>query len=150
MVEVGNGFRKHSMALDSTARIQLPIRYYRLAKTALELANISDNDMAHSLCALVVRKNRVLSIGYNSRKTHTIMNNSHMKMLHAECDALLRCGNTEGVEMIVARSKPSGKPGLAKPCEVCERILRQFGIRKVFYTVNCETLDDIQLEKMKL
>lgn len=133
-----------------STRNQFVSRYERFARIALELAEAYDNGMTHSLCALVVNKNRVQAIGYNSRKTHTIMQDTRMNMLHAECDALLRCGDAEGTEIIVARSKPSGKPGLAKPCEVCQGILRRFGVRKVFYTLDSETSDDIQLEEMRL
>ena len=125
-------------------------RYQRLARIALDLAAASDHGMTHSLCALVVYKNQVLSVGYNQPKTHPISTGTPQQQLHAEMHALLRCGSTEGTEVIVARCKPSGKPGLAKPCKICEDILRRFGVRRVFYTVNCETPDDIQLGEMKL
>tara|TARA_R110002126_G_C10490983_1_gene504943 strand:+ start:166366 stop:166755 length:390 start_codon:yes stop_codon:yes gene_type:complete len=125
-------------------------RYQKFAKTALDLAAASKYEVAHQLCALVVNKNYVLGIGYNQPKTHPMSAGTPRDHLHAEMHALLRCESSNGADMIVVRSKPSGKPGLAKPCEVCERILRQFGIRRVFYTVNCETPDDIQLEEMKL
>jgi len=125
-------------------------RYQRFAKTALDLAAASEHAVAHQLCALVVNKNQVLSIGYNQPKTHPISEGTPQSHLHAEMDALLRCGAPAGADVIVARSKPSGKPGLAKPCEICQTILGEFGVRRVFYTVNCETPDDIQLEEMKL
>ena len=125
-------------------------RYQKLAKVALDLAAASEYDVTHSLCALVVYKNQVLSVGYNQPKTHPISTGTPQQQLHAEMHALLRCGSTEGADVIVARCKPSGKPGLAKPCEICEGILRRFGIRRVFYTTNCETPDDIQLEEMRL
>lgn len=125
-------------------------RYQRLARVALDLAAASEHDVTHQLCALVVYKNQVLSVGYNQTKTHPISVGTPQQQLHAEMHALLRCESTEGTDVIVARCKPSGKPGLAKPCQVCESILRRFGVRRVFYTVNCETPDDIQLEEMKL
>lgn len=129
-----------------------PRRYHKFIKIALELADALDNGMTHQLCSLVVHKNRVLSIGYNSRKTHTIMNGTRMEMLHAECNALLRCHEAavDGAEVIVARIKPSGKPGLAKPCEACEKIMRRFGIRRVFYTTNSDDADNPELEEMRL
>lgn len=125
-------------------------RQQKLARAALELAAAHEHDVTHQLCALVVHKNMVLSVGYNQPKTHPISIDTPMQQLHAEMDALLRCGSTEGVDVIVVRSKPSGKPGLAKPCEVCENILRRFGVRRVFYTIDSETPDELQLEEMRL
>jgi deoxycytidylate deaminase len=73
-------------------------------------------------------------------------------MLHAECDAVLRCPEAavEGAEVIVVRIKPSGKPGLARPCEVCEKILRRFGIRRVFYTTNSDDAENPEVKEMRL
>lgn len=130
---------------------QLPKRYQRFASIALQLADTIDRNVTHQLCALVVKKNRVLSIGYNSSKTHPIMD-TRMQMIHAECDAILRCPEAvvDGAEVIVARIKPSGKPGLARPCEVCEKILKRFGVRRVFYTTNSEDPDNPEIEEMRL
>ena len=125
-------------------------RYQRFAKAALELAAASEHDMTHSLCALVVCKNRVLSVGYNQPKTHPISIDTPMQQLHAEQDALLRCGSTEGAEVVVVRARPSGKPGLAKPCSICEGILRRFGVRRVFYTINSEDVENLMLEQLVL
>lgn len=125
-------------------------RHQKFAKAALALAAASEYNVTHQLCALVVSKNLVLSVGYNQPKTHPISAETKMQQLHAEMDALLRCGSSEGAEVIVVRSKPSGKPGLAKPCDICQGILRRFGVRRVFYTVDSETPDDPQLEEMKL
>ena len=75
-----------------------------------------------------------------------------MSMLHAECDALLRCHKAavDGAEVIVARVRPSGKPGLARPCNTCESILKRSGVRRVFYTINSDDPENPQLEEMRL
>ncbi len=115
----------------------IPKRYYRFANIALELAEKAQGEMTYSLCALVVRKNKVISVGYNSRKTSPKMNN-RMQMWHAEASALTRCpeGDLTGADLIVARIRRSGLPGLAKPCACCMGFIRHFGIRRVFYTCN--------------
>jgi tRNA(Arg) A34 adenosine deaminase TadA len=127
--------------------LELPKRYYQFAKAALELAMAADNGMTHQLCALVVKRNRVLSIGYNSRKTSPLMRTA-MQMLHAECEAMARCyaNSLQGSEIIVARIKNSGRPGLAKPCGFCENAMRDRGIRRVYYTTNSE---DVNLEVIR-
>lgn len=127
-------------------------RQHKFAKIALELASTATHDVTYQLCALVVSKNKVLSIGYNQPKTHTISAETKMQQLHAEMHAIVGCpeGAVDGAEVIVVRIKPSGKPGLAKPCEVCQKILRRFGIRRVFYTINSDDVDNPEIEKMKL
>ena len=130
----------------------MAIRHKGFAKIALELAGEATYDVTHQLCALVVSKNRVLSVGYNQPKTHPISKDTEMQQLHAEMDALVRCPDAvvEGAEVVVVRRKPSGKPGLAKPCEPCQDVLRSHGVRRVFYTTNSEDPDNPQLEEMRL
>lgn len=126
-------------------------RHQRFAVIALQLAAEAEHDVTHQLCALVVSKNRVLSVGYNQPKTHPISSDTAQQQLHAEMDALLRCSDgADGAEIIVTRVKPSGKPGLAKPCDVCQGILRRFGVRRVFYTINCEDAQNPTLMELSL
>lgn len=130
--------------------VKMSSRYYKFARVALDLADASEHDVTHALCALVVSKNQVLSVGYNQPKTHPISAETAQQELHAEMHAILRCGSPQGADVIVARCRPSGKPGLAKPCHICEGILRRFGVRRVYYTMNSESVDDLQLGEMRL
>lgn len=128
-------------------------RFRRFAKVALELAlEVDDSGVDHQLCALVVDKNRVLSVGYNSHKTHPISVGTPLQQLHAEMHALLQCSpeDLRGIDVVVARGRNSGKPGLAKPCTVCQNILRRFGIKRVFYTTNCDDPENPEIEEMRL
>ncbi len=127
-------------------------RIQRFARIAVELAGEHDADVTHQLCALVVSKSKVLSIGYNQPKTDPISIDTTMQQLHAEMSAVKRCRPNElkGTTVIIARCRPSGKPGLAKPCEVCEDILRDRGVRKVFYTINSEDPEHPEIGEMSL
>ena len=127
-------------------------RQQKFAKIALELAGEAEHDVTHQLCALVVSKNRVLSVGYNQPKTHPISKDTEMQQLHAEMDAVVRCPESavEGAEIVVARIKPSGKPGLARPCEICEGVLERVGIRRVFYTTNSDDPENPEIEELQL
>ena len=127
-------------------------RHQRFAKIALQLAGEATHDVTHQLCALVVSKNKVLSVGYNQPKTHTMSKDTPMQQLHAEMHAIPGCPEAavDGAEVIVARLKPSGKPGLSKPCEACEKILRRFGIRRVFYTTNSDDPENPKIEELRL
>ena len=56
--------------------------------------------------------------------------------VHAEQDALSRCGNPKGAILYVARIGRSGNVGLAKPCLACQRKLVNAGIRRTYYTIS--------------
>lgn len=124
----------------------IPNRYYRFAEIALQLADEKNNKITHRLCALIVKRNRVLAIGYNSNKTHP-RSRTKMVSTHAEFDAILRCADDDirGADLVVVRCKRSGLPGLAKPCHVCQNLIRKVGIRRVYYTTNAR---EIKLEVM--
>lgn len=127
-------------------------RLQRFARIAIELAGALDQDVTHQLCALVVSKNRVLSVGYNQPKTHPISKDTTMQQLHAEMHAMIRCADKDlqNADVVVARTRPSGKPGLAKPCGICQGILTRFGVRRVFYTIDCEDPENPQLKELSL
>jgi len=56
--------------------------------------------------------------------------------VHAEHDALKRCGNPRGATIAVARIGKNGKIGLAKPCDRCQHLLTEAQVKKVIYTIN--------------
>ena len=126
-------------------------RFYKFAKIAFDLAQESDSETNHLLCAMVIKRNRVLSVGYNSRKTSPKMK-TKMMMMHAECDAVLRCHESDlaGADIIVARARSSGRPGLAKPCPTCESVLKSAGIRRAIYTLTSDNCDSPEIEVMRL
>lgn len=128
-------------------------RYRRFARIALELAfEVEGDGMEHQLCALVVNKNRVLAVGYNHRKTHPISAGTRMQQLHAEMHAVLQCSpdTLAGIDLVVARGRASKTPGMAKPCAVCQNILRRFGIKRVYYTTSSGTPEAPEIEEMRL
>lgn len=103
---------------------------------------------AHLAAALVDRKGKIISYGFNSSKTHPLQakfsKNEHAIHLHAEVDAIrnaLKMGlDIEGTTMLVARALKDGTPALAKPCEGCQRALVHFGVADVVWTVADEFL----------
>lgn len=59
--------------------------------------------------------------------------------LHAEIDALKRCGNSHKATLFIARIGRNDKIGMAKPCQSCQDSIKKSGIKRVIYTVNNET-----------
>jgi deoxycytidylate deaminase len=122
----------------------------------LDLAIIAARDSTAEICrfrlaAIVAHKNRVIAIGYNRRKTHTIANTFRRRdgamAIHAEVDALAKAsaqiGDLSGCDLYVARVLVDQTVAMAKPCEGCQRAVAAFNIRRVYYTVdsnNCGLL----------
>lgn len=83
---------------------------------------------------------RLVSVGYNQRKTHPLQakhgKNSWALYLHAEVDAIKNFLKTQSVsdlrraKMIVIRDDMSN----SEPCVGCKRAIANFEIRKVEWT----------------
>ena len=86
------------------------------------------------------RRGRVLAIGHNSYvKTHPIQSKYAMEAhrpgavyLHAEIDALIKCGFSAH-SMTINRFGRSGKSLASKPCPICLRAIADAGIRSLNY-----------------
>lgn len=92
------------------------------------------------MAALIRKGRRIVSAGLNSKKTHPLQakygNNRFSIHLHAEIAAILRASedDLEGSTLYVARSLKDGSRALAKPCEGCQRAIKDFKIKRVVYT----------------
>jgi len=106
-------------------------RYFDLAR---KLSKKSTHHQ-HQLACVIVHKNRVVSMGWNQKKTHS-KSIHKFKMLHAEIHALLGCTYDElkGCVAYVYRETKNGQPAMSKPCTTCEIALKLAGIEKVYYT----------------
>ena len=89
------------------------------------------------------KRGRILSYGENSySKTHPLMAELSKEMhghpekmyLHAEVQALLRCGDRKPYKLVVQRFDSEGNPKLAKPCRTCQSIIKSYGVKIVRYT----------------
>lgn len=90
------------------------------------------------------KRGQLLASGKNSyTKSHPLMQffahkvGLHEKIyLHAEVQALLRCGDKQPHKLVVERYKEDGSPAMVKPCPVCQEAIKAFGVKIVQYT--CE------------
>jgi len=89
------------------------------------------------------RKGRVLSVGQNSYiKTHPLQAQMAKRVgeplkifLHAEVHAITRCRDlSKAYRIRIFRYDRSGKPVLARPCEICQTAIDHAGIRLVEHT----------------
>ena len=113
----------------------MKIRFFELAR---RLSKHSDH-YQHKLGCVIVRKNKILSVGFNKLSTHPKSPHAYHS-LHAEISALIGL-SYEDLRYCVAyvyRETKDGKTALARPCPSCERALKLAGIRGVYYTTNTE------------
>lgn len=108
-----------------------------------------DENMTYCLCAVLVKGNSVVSIGYNKMATSGFvehyadrvkgrMRDFHLST-HAEMDAILKVRSKtdlRGAKIYVARPRADGQVGMARPCEVCQHVLFSYGIKRAFYTIS--------------
>jgi deoxycytidylate deaminase len=109
------------------------------------------------LSAMIVYKNRIISIGVNQKKTHPFAakysKNPDAIYLHAEAAAILSAkkkltdAELKKSTLIICRVKYDRKFntifGIAKPCSGCEKCIEYYGIKTVIYT------EDSDVGKMK-
>lgn len=116
--------------------------------TPIELAIASahlSTDFKQRVGSVVTdHKGRVVSSGYNKRKTHPLQMryarkiNPEQCFLHAEIDALVQCRDVPHT-IYVARIKKNGDTALARPCSICSMAIKEAGIKRVIYTTDTAT-----------
>ena len=106
------------------------------------------------LAAMILFKNKMVSIGVNQYKTHPFAakysKNPDAIYLHAEAAAILSAKKKltdqqlRKSTLIICRVKNilHGRKyvqmyGTAKPCSGCEQCIKEHGIEKLIYTVEC-------------
>ena len=129
-------------------------RGFRLAKNASEFS-----DCSIKIGAVLMYKNKVISVGYNTtksnpiQKAYNVYRNANGREydverqnngLHAEIMALQHAtrsfkGDLSKCSIFVYSEKKEGckrLTRLTKPCNACSKRLEELGIRNIYYTTN--------------
>lgn len=107
------------------------MRYFELAKRLI--ANSTHHQ--HHISAIVVKKNRIIGMGYNLLKTHPSSPHFY-KSQHAEFRAIwgLDPADLKGADIYVYRQRRDGTPALAKPCTSCLDLIKRSQIKNIYYS----------------
>jgi deoxycytidylate deaminase len=101
--------------------------------------------------AVLVRKGTPISVGHNyGTKTHPETRKFHpYQTIHAELDCLIGLERPliNGCTMYVYREKANGEIACCKPCSTCQQILRNYGVKRVFYTTDNGKIEKLLLNK---
>ena len=117
--------------------------HFGAAKAVSELS-----DHRCKIGCVVTMGSRIVSSGHNSQsKCHGLQVKLDKEMfggesrgpIHAEVDALLplirRGADLSNASLYVYRQYKNGGLACARPCARCEKLIRQSGIKRIFYTV---------------
>lgn len=106
-------------------------KWFELAKKLSKCSSYPQ----HKHGAVIVRKNKVVSLGFNKASTHPKSNHKY-KHIHAEVHAILMAKvPLEGCSLYVYRETKDGVPAMSKPCASCEEFIKLAGITKVYYSI---------------
>lgn len=117
----------------------MKIRYFNLAKKIAE-----KSPSKYKLGCIIVKKSRVVAVGFNQmQKTHPKCK-SEGNYLHAETHALigLDLSVSRNATAYVYREDRNGKMAKSRPCPVCLDALRIVGIRRICYTTYTEFVEE--------
>lgn len=91
--------------------------------------------------AAIFKKNELISVAFNSYKTHTRFNDissyniNKTYVLHAEMAAILKSRrDLNGCDIFVYREYKNGSMAMSRPCNACYNALVEVGIKYVYYT----------------
>lgn len=98
--------------------------------------------------AVIFTDNKILGRGYNRKYSGEMR--KHFT-IHAEADALGKAFHKHNIDEIVGayclviRLNKSGNLTNSKPCPDCQAMLREFGIKKVFYSTTGGEMMEMKL-----
>lgn len=110
-----------------------------------------EHDSRCFVCSCVFYKNKIISIGINTNKTHTITHKYNpliCRQTHevvykkgscAEFNALRKVQNKTNIPfhkltLVNVRVTKEGKFGLSRPCSSCSSLNRYMNLKDIYYT----------------
>lgn len=114
-----------------------------VAKLRAEHEELLKTDLTAFHCAILVAGGSILSVGFNKPKLNSFVSvyahHPDVQTIHAEVDAILqvrRKTDLTGCKIFVAKLGRNGEVGNSCPCAMCHEALRNYGIKRAYYTVN--------------
>ena len=117
--------------------------YFKAAKAMSEMSNFKQ----HHIGAVAVHGHKIISSGFNSNKTNPIQKRLNIyrfdvdtnHTVHAELACLLPLINRKDinfsdVSLYIYREYKNGIPAISRPCPSCMALIRQLGVRKLYYS----------------
>lgn len=124
---------------------------------AIKAAEMSSCTSRHG--AVLVKNGNVLAIGVNAMKNDPLYVSPQqrnvvppdvkimdMMSVHAE-EAVIRANKEEANNAVIyiARISAKGEPVLSKPCASCQKMLKEYGVKKAIWTIADDESDTEEL-----
>lgn len=118
------------------------LKFFRIAEQVSHLSSYSRIKIG----CIIVLKNRIISSGYNKRKTHPIQKeyNQYQEyeeiyrtdLVHAEIDALIPIKHMDltHASIYIFRRDCTGKLAICYPCPACMQMIKDLKIKHLYYT----------------
>ena len=109
----------------------MKLRFFKLAQAISKKSSSNPR-----VGCVIVKKNKVVGLGFNNRnKTHPKAKNIGHR-IHAELHAIIgvSADDLHGAHVYVFREYADGELAMTKPCACCQAVLESAGVKKVFYT----------------
>ena len=112
----------------------------RAIETAHALCPTNWKNVNNSHVAFLVKKNKIVKIGWNRKRTHPEISkhpyHDGYVGTHAELDVILKSGleDLNDHSMIVLRVDRKGRLANSKPCPGCLSLLKSYNVEEVFYS----------------
>ncbi len=127
-------------------------KFKRLEEISKSLLDFNSNKRCQHF-SFILYKNRIISIGNNSKKTHPLnLKNrktslrtgedfSDQKHICSEFSAINKLKNMTNIDtkkcvLVNIRYNRNGEIALSKPCMSCENLLKYFSFKRVIWTDN--------------
>ena len=134
--------------MDVRSVIMIRAKDKRYFNKAAQLAELSTYHKVKVGCVIVYH-NHIISTGFNKERTDPLQmkyNIYHnipkdcLHKLHAEMDAIKHIIdlniNWKNVSIYVYRKRNDKLFGMGRPCKACMNLIKELGIRHVFYTTD--------------
>ncbi len=127
---------------------ELSNRVRRYLQLARKLAGCSTYGNFRHGAVLVGSGSSILGFGVNNEKYCSVgakhrPDHKGVSTYHAEICSVMSLSRdvTRGSTIFVARvSKGSGEDRMSKPCVMCHEVLKAQGVKKVYYTIDSDTV----------
>ena len=112
----------------------------RAVETAHALCPTNWKNVNNSHVAFLVKKNKIVKIGWNRKRTHPEISkhpyHDGYVGTHAKLDVILKSGleDLNDHSMIVLRVDRKGRLANSKPCPGCLSLLKSYNVEEVFYS----------------
>lgn len=118
-------------------------RFFNIAKEISKFSNFKPH-----VGAVITQGKRIISTGFNSNKTHPLQHKyniyrnfndyaSSVPLEHAEVHALSHLIGKklpwDTFSIFVYREFKDGTPACSKPCEACDKLIKELGIKNIYY-----------------